>query len=125
MALKRSPEELKKRQAERRSELQKQRQTLELAQREECMALHVGQKRERDKPFARAARAVLSMIASVLVLRAVLMPLMKKSSLRIEEQHRAENDALDRRYARETEALDSEGKNQIGGAADTQDAADA
>lgn len=110
LALKRSPEELKKRQAERRFELQRQQQKLEFAQREERMALHVAQKKERDKPFARAARVVLGMIERVPVLRTVLMPLMKKPLRKIEEQHRVENDALDRRYARESEALEAKGK---------------
>jgi relaxase-like protein len=110
LALKRSPEELKKRQAERRFELQKQQQKQEFAQREERMALHVAHKKERDKPFARAARVALGMIERVPVLRTVLMPLMKKPLRKIEDQHRAENDALDRRYERESEALGAKGK---------------
>jgi len=110
LALKRAPEDLKKRQVDRRLALQAQQQKLELAQRQERMALHVAQKKERDRPFARAARLVLGVINRVPVLRTVLTPLMKKPMLKIEEQHRIENEALDRRYAREMGEVDAKGK---------------
>ena len=105
-ALRRSPERLKARQAERRVALTAQRQALELKQRQERMALHAAQKRENDKPFARAASAVLALIGKVPVLRSVLAPLHRNPRINAAERHRLENEALDRRYDRERKSLE-------------------
>jgi hypothetical protein len=104
--LKRSPEELKARQAQRRAKLIAERQALELKQRQERMALHAAQKRERDRPFARAASAVLALMGKVPVLRSVLKPLYRNPKLNMAERHRLENKALDRRYERERKNLE-------------------
>jgi relaxase-like protein len=104
--LRRVPEELKARQAERRAALEALWQKAELAQRDERIQLHAAQKRERDRPFARAAMTVFGLLGRVPVLRSVLGPLYKNPSLNIEERHRLENEALDRRYQRERKTLD-------------------
>jgi MobA/VirD2-like, nuclease domain len=104
--LRRSPEQLKARQAERKAALTAQRQALELKQRQERMALHAAQKREKDKPFARAASAVLALIGKMPVLRSVLAPLYKNPKVNAAERHRLENEALDRRYERERKNLE-------------------
>jgi hypothetical protein len=49
-----------------------ERRALELKQRQERMALHAAQKREKDQPFARAASAVFALIGKAPVLRSVL-----------------------------------------------------
>ena len=100
--LKRTPEELNTRQAERRAQMLAARQELELTQRQERMELHTAQKRDREKPFARAASAVLGLFSKVPVLRSVLAPLYKNPNLNTAERHRLENEALGRRYERET-----------------------
>lgn len=104
--LRRSPDQLRERQAQRRAILTAERQALELKQRQERMALHAAQKREKDRPFARAASAVLALIGRVPVLRSVLGPLYKNPKLNMTERHRLENEALDRRYARERANLE-------------------
>jgi hypothetical protein len=104
--LRRSPEELKQRQAERRAALHSEWQKVEFAQAEERMQLHAAQKRERERPFARAARSVLGLFGKLPVLRTVLGAMMKNPSLNLEERQRLENEALDRRYERERQTLD-------------------
>lgn len=104
--LRRSAEELKRRQDERRAALEAQWQKVELDQRQERMALHTAQKQERDKPFARAAMTVLGLFGKVPVLRTVLGSLARNPSLNIEERHRLENEALERRYGRERQTID-------------------
>ena len=104
--LRRTPEQLKGRQAERRAALTAERQRLELKQREERLALHAAHKRERDNAFARAASAVLAVIAKIPVLRTVLGPLYKNPKLNAAERQRIENDVLGRRYERETKNLE-------------------
>ena len=104
--LRRTPAQLKARQAERRAALAAQRQALELKQRQERMALHEAQKRERDKAFARAASAVLALIGKIPVLRTVLGPLYKNPKLNAAERHRLENEVLGRRYERERKNLE-------------------
>ena len=104
--LRRAPEELKARQAERRAELEALWQKAELAQRDERIQLHVAQKKERERPFARATMTVFGLLGRVPVLRSVLGPLYKNPALNIEERHRLENEALDRRYQRERKTLD-------------------
>jgi hypothetical protein len=104
--LKRSPEQLKARQDKRRAGLTAERQTLELKQRQERMALHAAQKREAEQPFARAASAVLALIGKVPVLRSVLAPFYKNPKLNMAERHGLENEALDRRYERERKNLE-------------------
>ena len=104
--LRRTPEQLKSRQADRRAALAAERQALELKQREERMALHAAHKRERDSAFARAASAVLAVIARIRVLRTVLGPLYKNPKLNAAERHRIENEVLGRRYERETKNLE-------------------
>jgi hypothetical protein len=89
--LRRSPHQLKERQNKRRAALQAQQQALELKQRQERMALHAAQKRERDRPFARAASAVLALFGKMPVLRSVLGPLYKNPKLNAAERHRLEN----------------------------------
>lgn len=103
--LKRSPEELKTRQASRRGKLLAERQALELKQRQERLALHSAQKREAGHPFARAASAVLALFGKVPVLRSVLAPLYRNPSLNMDERHPLENEALTRRYERENANL--------------------
>jgi len=104
--LRRSREELRARQAERRTVLEGQWQKLELAQRQERMALHGAQERERERPFARAAMAVFALFHKVRVLRNVLAPLFKNPSLNMEERHRQQDEALSRRFERERRTLD-------------------
>jgi hypothetical protein len=104
--LKRSPEQLKARQAQRRAALAAQRQALSLKQQQERMALHAAHKRERDKAFARAASAVLAVISKIRVLRTVLGPLYKNPKLNAAERHRIENEVLGRRYEREKKNLE-------------------
>lgn len=104
--LRRSPEELRRRQGERRAKLEARWQKLELVQRQERMALHEAQKKERERPFARAAQLVFGLLGRVPVLRTVLMPFAKNPSLNPEERHKLENEALDRRYARERQYCD-------------------
>jgi hypothetical protein len=104
--LKRSPEQLKARQVQRRAKLTAERQALELKQRQERMALHAAQKREKERPFARAASAVFALIGKVPVLRSVLGPLYKNPKLNMTERHRLENGALNRRYERERKDLE-------------------
>jgi len=104
--LRRSPDELRQRQAERRATQHGEWQKVEVAQRDERMALHTAQKREREKPFARAASAVLGLFGKVPVLRRVLGPLYKNPNVNLEERHRLENEALDRRYERERQTLE-------------------
>jgi Relaxase/Mobilisation nuclease domain len=103
--LKRSPEALRLRQAERRAKLLAERQALELKQRQERMALHEAQKREASRPFARAASLVLGLFGRMPVLRSVLAKLYKNPNLNIDERHRLENEALSRRYERENANL--------------------
>ena len=104
--LRRTPDQLKTRQAERRAALTAQRQALALKQQQERMALHAAHKRERDKAFARAASAVLNLIAKSRVLRTVLGPLYKNPKLNAAERHRIENEVLGRRYERENKNLE-------------------
>lgn len=104
--LRRSPEELKRRQRLRRAQVEARWQKLELAQRQERMALHEAQKNERERPFARAAMAVFGLLGRVPVLRTVLMPFAKNPNINPEERHKLENEALDRRYARERQHFD-------------------
>ena len=75
--LRRTPHELKARQRERRTALQAEWQHMELVQRAERMSLHAAQKKEREKPFARAAMAVFGLFDRVPVLRTVLGPLIR------------------------------------------------
>ncbi|WP_052341656.1 relaxase/mobilization nuclease domain-containing protein [Salinarimonas rosea] len=103
--VKRSPEELKARQAERRGKLLAERQELELRQRQERMSLHTAQKKEAERPFARAASAVLALFGRVPVLRSVLAPLYRNTNLNMAERHRLEEEALSRRYGRENANL--------------------
>lgn len=70
------------------------------------MALHAAQKREKDRPFARAASAVLALFGKVPVLRSVLGPLYKNPRLNMAERHRLENEALGRRYEWENKNLE-------------------
>ncbi|MFD0986240.1 relaxase/mobilization nuclease domain-containing protein [Methyloligella solikamskensis] len=103
--LRRSPDELKRRQAGRRGALNGRLQKLELKQRGERLALHKAQEQERKRPFARAARAVMALANRVPVLRSVLGPLARKPFARLEERHKEENEALDRRYGNEAKPL--------------------
>lgn len=104
--LRRSPEKLKARQAKRRAALASEWQDTETAWREERLALHTAQQRERERPFARAAMAVLALLDRTPVLRTVLAPYYKNPKLNIEERHKQENEALERRYERERRSLE-------------------
>lgn len=103
---KRSADELRSRQAHRRAQLAAERQALELRQREERMQLHIAQKQEAGKPFARAASAVFGLFGKMPVLRSVIAPLAKNPNLNTAERHRLQNEALERRYEREARNLD-------------------
>lgn len=104
--LRRTPDELKARQEKRRQALTRERQDLEVKQRNERLQLHAAQKAERDKPFARAVSAVFGLFRKVPVLRSVLARFQKLPKLNATERHRLENEALDRRYAREKQDID-------------------
>ena len=104
--MRRSKEELRERQAKRRAVSEAQWQKVELAQRQERMALHAAQKQEREKPFARAALFVFGLLDRVSVLKKVLRPLYENPNLNIEERHQQENDLLDRRFARERQVIE-------------------
>lgn len=104
--LRRTKEELRKRQAGRRAKLATERQALELKQRQERMALHTAQKKERERPFARAASAVLALFGKIPVFRSVLGPLYRNPKLNMAQRHRLENEALSRRYERERKNLE-------------------
>lgn len=93
-------------QGERRAALEAQWQKVEVAQRDERLALHQVHERERSRPFARASMAVLALFDRVPVIRTVLGPLYRNPKLNVEERQRLENEALDRRYERERTTLD-------------------
>jgi hypothetical protein len=103
--IKRTPEALRQRQAERRAKLLAARQALELKQRQERMQLHQAHQREAGRPFARAASAVMALFGTVPVLRSVLAPLYRNPNLNMAERHRLEDEALVRRYGREAAGL--------------------
>lgn len=103
--LRRSPDELKARQAGRRAGLMAKMQELELRQRSERLTLHQAQEQERRRPFARAARAVMGVVNRVPVLRSVLGKLALRPVRSLDERHRQENEALDRRYENEVKPL--------------------
>lgn len=104
--MKRTLKELHQRQQQRRAAMTAEAQALELAQRQERMALHSAQKREAEKPFARAASAVRALFGKVPVLRTVLAPLYRNPRLNLDERHRLEREALERRYSRERRNMD-------------------
>lgn len=107
-ALRRTEEELRQRQSERRSALTAKAQALELKQRAERLALHKAQEAERTRPFARAARAVMGLVQRVPVLRTVLGPMVGKPVRNLEERHKEENAALEARYERERKPLEGQ-----------------
>lgn len=108
--LRRPPEELKARQAKRRAALMAERQALAVKHQAERMKLHAAQKAEKDRPFARAVQAVWGLFTRLPVLRSVLGHIRKNPKLSLAERHKLENEALDRRYAREKADMDRRAK---------------
>ena len=106
--LRRSPDELKSRQSQRRVKMTGKRQELDVHQSAERMALHAAHKSEAGGPFARATIAVFGLFKKLPVLRSVIAPLARNPKFNITERHRLEREALMRRHKRERAVLEKQ-----------------
>lgn len=95
-----------KQETRRRKAIDAKRQALEVIHRAERLSLHAAHKAEQDKLFNRIAGKVFALFDRVPALRSVILPLRRNPAINAAERHRLEDEALDRRHARERRAID-------------------
>lgn len=95
-----------KQDARRRKIIDGKRQALEVIQRAEKLSLHAAHKAEQGKLFNKLAGRVFALVDRVPGLCSVILPLRRNPSINAEERHRIENEALERRHAREQRSVD-------------------
>ena len=95
-----------KQEARRRKVIDARRQALEVIQRAEKLSLHATHKAEQGKLFNKVAGKVFALFERVPALRSVILPLRRNPAINAGERHRIENDALERRHAREQRSID-------------------
>mgnify|MGYP001114919264 FL=1 len=95
-----------KQEARRRKAIDAKRQALEVIHRAERLSLHAAHKAEQDRLFNRIAGKVFALFDRVPALRSVILPLRRNPAINAAERHRLEDEALDRRHARENRAID-------------------
>jgi hypothetical protein len=95
-----------KQEARRRKAIDAKRQALEVIHRAERLSLHAAHKAEQDRLFNRIAGRVFALFDRVPALRSVILPLRRNPAINAAERHRLEDEALDRRHARERRSLD-------------------
>jgi hypothetical protein len=96
-------------QARRNRIIEGKRQQLAITHASERMALHAAQKAEDGRLFNVIAGRLFDLFDRVPALRSVIAPLRRNPAINAAERHRIENEALDRRHARERYGIDRRG----------------
>jgi len=95
-----------KQEARRRRQIEGKRQQLAITHAAERMALHAAHKAEEGKLFNIIAGRMFALFERVPALRSVIAHLRRNPAINAAERHRIEEEALDRRHAREQKGLD-------------------
>lgn len=92
--------------ARRRKLIDLRRQQLSVTHASERMMLRAAHKAEQDRIFNRVAGRIFALFDKVPALRSVIAPLRANPAINPGERHRIENEALNRRHARERRNID-------------------
>ena len=95
-----------KQELRRRKAIDARRQQLAMTHASERLSLHAAQKAEDGRLFNMVAGKLFALFDRVPALRSVIAPLRRNPAINPAERHRLENEALDRRYDRERQAID-------------------
>jgi len=95
-----------KQQARRNKLIEARRQQLAMTHASERMAMHAAHKAEQGRIFNIIAGKVFDLFDRVPGLRSVIAPLRRNPAINAAERHRIEDEALQRRHQRETNAID-------------------